>query len=129
METLQASFDHELRGDPMGEAHRDALRLDSDRTSRFAFNGTKVISDGGLLAYRELDEVLGPISTVDSELCDIRMEKNTEHGITALLRQSIYSRFSGYDDTYYAERLALDPTARRVAGSRTVEIEPHIMIL
>jgi hypothetical protein len=57
------------------------------------------------------------------------MGKNTEHGITALLRQSIYSRLSGYDDTHNAERLALDPVARHVAGGRSVEIEPHIMLL
>ena len=32
MEAIQAGFDHELREDPMSEAYRDALRLDSDRT-------------------------------------------------------------------------------------------------
>jgi hypothetical protein len=38
-----------------------------------------------------------------------------------LLRQSIYSKLAGYDDTNDAERLALDPAMRHVAGGRAVE--------
>jgi hypothetical protein len=30
-ETIQASFDHLIREKPMGEARKDALRLDFDR--------------------------------------------------------------------------------------------------
>jgi len=88
---------------------------------KLEFHGTKVTSDAGLLAYRELDEALGLTSTVDSELRDIRTGKNTQHGLAALLRQSIYSRLAGYDDTNDAERLALDPAMRHVAGGRAAE--------
>ena len=49
METTQASFDHLLRENPMGEARKDALRLGFDRRLRFEFHGTKVTSDAGLL--------------------------------------------------------------------------------
>jgi len=105
----------------MGEAHKDALRLDFDRKLKLEFHGTKVTSDAGLLAYRELDEALGLTLAIDSELRDIRTGKNTQHGITVLLRQSIYSRLAGYDDTNDAERLALDPAMRHVAGGRAVE--------
>jgi len=121
METAQASFSHSLRENPMGEACKDALRLDFDRRLKLEFHGTKVTSDGGLLAYRELDDALGLTSTIDSELCDIRTGKNTQHSLAALLRQSVYSRLAGYDDTNDAERLAVDPAMRHIAGGRAVE--------
>ncbi len=105
----------------MGEARKDALRLDFDRKLKLEFHGTKVTSDAGLLAYRELDEVLGLTSAIDSELRDNRTGKNTQHSIAALLRQSIYSRLAGYDDTNDAERLCVDPAMRHVAGGRAIE--------
>ena len=74
-----------------------------------------------MLAYRELDNALGLTSTIDSDLRDIRTGKNTQHGLAAMLRQSIYSRLAGYDDTNDAERLAVDPAMRYVAGGRAIE--------
>ena len=50
METIQASFDHPIRENPMGEARKDALKLDFDRRFKLEFHGTKVTSDAGLLA-------------------------------------------------------------------------------
>ena len=38
-----------------------------------------------------------------------------------MLRQPIYSRLAGYDDTNDAERLALDPGMRYVAGGRAAK--------
>ena len=105
----------------MGEARKDALRLDFDRRLKLEFHGTKVTSDAGLLAYRELDEALGLTSAIESELRDIRTGKNTQHGLAALLRQSIYGRLAGYDDTNDAERLTVDPAMRHVAGGRAIE--------
>jgi len=105
----------------MGEARKDALRLDFDRKLKLEFHGTKVTSDAGLLAYRELDDALGLTSAIDSELRDNRTGKNTRHSIAALLRQSIYSRLAGYDDTNDAERLCVDPAIRHVAGGRAIE--------
>ena len=100
----------------MGERNRDALRLTFDRKLKLEFHGVKVTSDAGLLAYRELDEVLSLTTTIESELCDTRRGKNTQHGIPALLRQSIYSRLAGYEDTNDAERLCIDPAMRQIAG-------------
>ena len=71
MEITHSSFDHSLWENPTGEACKDALRLDFDRKLKLESHGTKVTSDGGLLAYLQLDEALGLTSTVDSELREI----------------------------------------------------------
>lgn len=105
----------------MGETSKDALRVNFDAKLKLEFHGTKVTSDAGLLAYRELDEVLGLTTMMDSEFYDSRTDKNTQHNITALLRQSIYSRLAGYDDTNDAERLSVDPAMRQIVGGRATE--------
>ena len=42
----------------MGEARKDALRVDFNRKLKLEFCGARVTSDAGLLAYRELDEAM-----------------------------------------------------------------------
>ena len=76
METIQASFDHLIRENAMGEVRKDAPRLDVDRRLKLEFHGTKVTSNAGLPACRELDETLSLASAVDSELRDNRTGKN-----------------------------------------------------
>jgi hypothetical protein len=79
METTQVSLDHLIGKNPMGETRKEALRLDFNRKLKLEFHGTKVTSDGGLLAYRELDDALGLTSSVDSGLRDIRMGRICPH--------------------------------------------------
>jgi len=43
---------------------------------------------------------------------------NKQHGLSPLLRQSIYSRLAGYGDVNDAERLSVDPEMRHVVGGR-----------
>jgi len=105
----------------MGERRRDALRVTFDRKVKLEFHGTKVTSDAGLIAYRELDEVLGLTARIESELTDHRTGKNTQHGCLAMLRQSIYSRLAGYEDTNDAQRLSVDPAMRQIVGGRAQE--------
>lgn len=102
----------------MGEARKDALRVSFDNQLKLEFHGARITSDAGLLAYRELDEALGLTTQAEDHLTDVRTGKNTRHGLTALFRQSIFSRLAGYEDTNDAERLCVDPAMRHVVGGR-----------
>ena len=105
----------------MGESRKDALRLGFDGSLRLEFHGATVSSDGGLLVYRDVDDALGLTAPAGAALTDRRTGSNIRHTLTALLRQSIYSRLAGYDDLNDAERLAVDPTMRQVVGGRATK--------
>jgi len=105
----------------MGEAGKDALRVDFDRAVKLEFHGARVSSDAGLFPYRDLDEAAGLTKSVATDLFDFRTGANSQHTMTALLRQSIYSRLAGYEDVNDAERLSVDPVMRHVVGGRAID--------
>jgi hypothetical protein len=102
----------------MGEGRIGSLRVHFDSKVKLEFHGARVSSDGGLLAYRELDEALGLTAMADECLRDTRPGSNVQHRMVPLLRQSIYGRLAGYEDLNDAERLRVDPVIRRVVGGR-----------
>jgi hypothetical protein len=99
---------------PAGESDDGSLRVDFDRRLKLEFHGSRITSDAGLLAYRELDDALGLSDLAGAALSECRRGKNTRHMLTGLLRQSVFGRLAGYEDVNDAERLAHDPAMRAV---------------
>ena len=108
-------MDHPEGADKTGDA-----RLGFDRRVRLEFHGSKISTDGGLLLFWELDEVLGLHDLAGGVLLDTRNGHNRLHTLVGLLRQSVFGRLAGYDDVNDADRLALDPVTRQVVGGRAV---------
>ena len=105
----------------MGERCSSDLRVRFDARLRLEFHGAKVTSDAGLLAFRELDAALGLSHLAQSLLAETRTGRNIQHELVALLRQSVYSRLAGYEDTNDAGRLAQDPAMRVIVSRRASE--------
>ena len=53
-----------------------------------------------------------------------------QHELVPLLRQSVYSRLAGYEDTNDALRLARDPAMQAVVGLRSLKklVSPYLEI-
>ena len=100
----------------MGDGEKTPLKLNFDSKVRLEFRGVTITSDAGLLACRELDDALGLTDSSAEYLKEGRTGKNILHKLIPLLRQSIYSRLAGYDDTNDADRLSQDPAMRVVVG-------------
>src|SRR3954454_22193022 len=103
-----------------GEAGEPPLRVAFDRRIKLEFHGARITSDGGLLAYRDLDDALGLTTMAASTFGEGRRGRNIQHQLPGLLRQAVYGRLAGYEDVNDAERLARDPAMRAIVGREGV---------
>jgi len=101
-------------GHPAGEWNDGTIRVDFNRRLKLEFHGSRITSDAGLLAYRELDDALRLTDLAGAALAECRRGKNTRHLLTGLFRQSVFGRLAGYEDVNDADRLAHDPAMRAV---------------
>ena len=92
------------------------MKVGFDGGIKLEFHGAKVTADGGLLAYRDLDDALGLFDSVSANFHDKRTGRNIRHAMPTLLRQSVYSRLAGYEDVNDAGRLSVDPVMRAITG-------------
>jgi hypothetical protein len=99
-----------------GEADELPLRPVFDRRIKLEFHGARIISDDGLLAYRELDGAFGLTEIAIRKLLEDRRGKNARHTLGGLFRQSAFGRLAGYEDVDDAERLARHPAMRAIVG-------------
>jgi hypothetical protein len=116
-----------IQAEDGSDAERDG-RIGLEGTStgfrprlKLEFHGSRVTSDAGLIAYRELDDALGLTALAGGVLSDIRTGRNGWHGIVGLLRQSVYGRLAGYEDVNDADRLERDPAMRWIVGGKAIE--------
>ena len=106
---------------PAGETGKPPLRVDFDRRLKLEFHGSRITSDAGLLAYRELDDALGLTEIAGEVFQDNRTGKNGRHGMTGQFRQSLFGRVGGYDAVNDADRLGRDPAMRWIVGGKAIE--------
>src|SRR5215510_4585628 len=106
---------------PTGESESDAVRLDFDRRLMLQFRGSVVTYDAGLLAYRELDDVLGFTEMAGDVLADARSGNNGRRALARLFRQSVCGRLAGYEDVNDAERLRHDPAMHWIVGGKAAQ--------
>ena len=99
----------------------EPLRVAFDRRIKLEFHGARITSDGGLLAYRELDDALDLTTIAVSALAEGRRGTNIRHRLLGLLRQAVYGRLAGYEDVNDAERLARDPAMRAIVGREGID--------
>src|SRR4030081_780801 len=78
--------------DPAGESKNEALKLDFDRRVMLRFHGSAITSDGGLLAYRELDDVLALTTSGGERLAEARTGRERRHPLVGGLGRAGFGR-------------------------------------
>jgi hypothetical protein len=104
---------------PAGESGEAPVQLGFDRRLKLEFHGSKVTSDAGLLAFRELDDALRltEFAGLVSPIPGLGRTAATPWLDNSASPCSV-GRLAGYEDVNDAERLVQDPAMRWVVGGR-----------
>jgi hypothetical protein len=92
------------RKDKPSENQNQPFQLLVNRRRRAAFQGLRVTSDGGLILSREVDERLGSSKLIEEHLVDSRTGCSRQVPLADLIRQSVHSWLTGYEDLNDAAR-------------------------
>ena len=96
----------------------ETIRPEFDRSIMIGFQGAKITSDTGFQLLREIDERLGILGPIESELEDARFWVHSKHSLLQMVRQRIYQMAAGYEDCNDADFLWIDPAPRLASRQR-----------
>ena len=82
------------------------------------FDGGRIISDGGGLLLREVDQRLGMLARLSGCFSDYRNPNSIEHDVQALVAQRVYGLALGYEDRNDHDVLRDDALLAVAAGKR-----------
>jgi len=107
----------------MTECNRDAMRFTRQGRRRVEadFAGGRLVSDGGLLALREVDQQTRFTAALAECLSDPRQPAKIEHEQSAMLAQRIHAIAAGHEDGNDHHTLRDDPMLQLCAGVDPVE--------
>jgi hypothetical protein len=95
-----------------GEAQKDAIRPDFNKSIFIDFAGAKITSDAGFLLMREIDQRFGIMESGCNRLVDERSAPHKKHTFEQMIRQRVYQIAAGYEDCSDADHLRGDPALR-----------------
>jgi len=107
----------------MTECNTDAMRFTRQGRRRVEadFAGGRLVSDGGLLAIREVDQQTRFTATLAGCLSDPRQPAKIQHEQSTMLAQRIHAIAAGYEDGNDHHTLREDPMLQLCAGVDPVE--------
>ena len=95
-----------------GEAKKEAIRPDFNKSIFIDFAGAKITSDAGFLLMREVDQRFAIIESGCNHLVDERSASHKKHTYEQMIRQRVYQIAAGYEDCNDADFLRVDPALR-----------------
>ncbi|MFC1815122.1 transposase [Thermodesulfobacteriota bacterium] len=95
-----------------GEAQKDAILPDFNRSIFIDFWGAIITLDAGFLLMREVDQRFGITASGCNYLVDERSTSHKKHTFEQMIRQRVYQIAAGYEDCNDADHLRGDPALR-----------------